>query len=98
MKYLADKEKTEYTGVEQFCYEQIYIKKNLTRWLPLKMAKSLRTLRDKHDLFTIYNKISGVTTSLEKIEQNIGQLSSQQESILKRMKFSRNSKKEMWFL
>lgn len=70
MIHLDEKDKTEFDGIENFCYE-IIRKKESTRWLPMKMARALSQLRDKFDLFTIYMKITSLQNSLEKIQSEL---------------------------
>lgn len=71
MIHLDEKDKTEFDGIENFCFDIIQLRDGSTRWLPLKMARALSQMRDKYDLFTIYNKINSLQSNLEKMQSEI---------------------------
>lgn len=71
MIYLDEKDKTEFDGIEDFCFDILSRKDGSTRWLPLKMARALSQMRDKYDLFTIYKKITSLQASLEDVEASV---------------------------
>jgi hypothetical protein len=83
MIYLDEKNKTELNGIEDFCYAILQRKDGSTRWLPLKMARSLSQVRDKYDLFTIYTKITSLQTNLEKMQADLKSDASSQSKDLR---------------
>ena len=83
MIYLEKKDRTEFDGVEQYCFSIISgDDPTNTRWLPVKIAKALSKMRDKYDLYTIFQKVTNLQSSMEKIEGNMRtNLNSQERSL-----------------
>ena len=69
--YLSERDVTDFDGIELACHEIIDRGDFSTRWLPVKMARALVSLRDKYDLFTIFHKITSLNTMLEKFGTNL---------------------------
>jgi hypothetical protein len=69
--YLFEKDITEFDGIESYCHEILEKADFTTRWLPIKMARSLSKMRDKYDLFTIYSKISTLQTMIDRFTTNM---------------------------
>jgi hypothetical protein len=91
MIYLDEKDHTEFDGIEQYCYDVIEKRDFSTRWLPLKMARALSKMRDKYDLFTIYNKITTLQTSLQKLGIDIkGDLAQQEKNLFEAIRNMNN--------
>jgi hypothetical protein len=84
MIYLEKKDKTEFDGIEQYCYSILTGEdKNSIKWLPLKVAKALSRMRDKYDLYSIFQKITALHNSQEKLENNLRFALLMQERALK---------------
>jgi hypothetical protein len=60
--YLDEKDHTEFDGIEQFCAT---LDAGSTRWLPIRKARALSNMRERYDLFTLYQKISSLQSSLD---------------------------------
>lgn len=84
MIYLQEKDITEFDGIEQFCHDAIYSSDTLnTKWLPIKLARILRAMRDKFDLYTVYSKLVAINNSMDKLEEDVHNEFTEQEKTLK---------------
>lgn len=83
MIYLEKKNRTEFDGVEQYCFSIISGDDPTNiKWLPVKIAKALSKMRDKYDLYTIFQKVTALQNSLEQFEGKLrGNLQQQERSI-----------------
>lgn len=80
MIYLEKKDRTEFDGVEQYCFSIISGDDPTNiKWLPVKIAKALSKMRDKYDLYTIFQKVTTLQNSLEQLDGKLQANLQQQE-------------------
>ena len=81
--YLNQKKRTDFNGIEQYCLDQS--NQNLSKWLPLRVAKALARTTEKNDLYTINAKISSLKSSVDKIFNLLESVSQTQNKLDKRL-------------
>jgi inositol 1,4,5-triphosphate receptor type 1 len=89
--YLDEKDHTEFDGIEQFCAT---LDIGSTRWLPIRKARVLSNMRERYDLFTLYQKVSSLQSSLDVLHSGFKSDLTAQEKTIREIVKSENQDME----